>query len=123
MTKIDFDDIVEEKQGENAPEMLVRKAVIALAANLKSQESFYLIKITEEEKEKAEDVKDSFSYVTKKAMKHLEGVFLKRKFYSHNLCTISKKPKSVFFFRESVVPRQCSMSQKRDILNLLNRSC
>ena len=50
MTKIDFDDIVEEKQRENAPEMLVRKAVIALAANPKSRESFYLIKITEEEK-------------------------------------------------------------------------
>ena len=92
--------------------MLVRKAVIALVANPKSWESFYLIKITEEEKEKTEDVKDSFSYVTKKAMKHLEGVFLKRKFYSYNLCTISKKLKSVFFFRESVVPHQCSMSQK-----------
>ena len=36
-------------------------------------------------------------------MKHLEVVFLERKSDSDNLCTIPKKPKSAFFFRESVV--------------------
>ena len=36
-------------------------------------------------------------------MKHLEGVFLERKFDSDNLYTISKNPKSTFFLRESVM--------------------
>ena len=36
-------------------------------------------------------------------MKHIEGVFLERKFDSDNLCTIPKKPKSAFLYRESVV--------------------
>ena len=38
--------------------MLVHDTVIALAANPKSRESFYLIKITEQDKEKMEDVED-----------------------------------------------------------------
>ena len=38
-----------------------------------------------------------------KGMKHLEGVFLERKFDSDNLYTIPKKPKSAFFFKEIVV--------------------
>ena len=36
-------------------------------------------------------------------MKHLEGLFLERKLNSDNLYTIPKKPKSAFFFRESMV--------------------
>ena len=38
--------------------MLVHDTVIELAANPKSRESFYLIKITEQDKEKMEDVED-----------------------------------------------------------------
>ena len=76
MTKTDFDDIDEEKQ--------------------ESQISWG-------KKEKREDVEDGFSHVIKKGMKHLERVFLERKLDSDNLCTIPKKPKSAFFFRESDV--------------------
>ena len=36
-------------------------------------------------------------------MKHLGRVFLKRKYDSDEFYTIPKKPKSVFFFEESVV--------------------
>ena len=72
-------------------------------SNPKSHESFYLIKLTEEEKEKTEDVEDGFGHLIKKQMKHLEELFLKRKFDPDNLYTTSKKPKSTFFFRESVL--------------------
>ena len=75
MTKTDFDDIDEEKQEKITAKMLARDAVVALAADPKSCESFYLIKITEVEKEKTEDVEDGFGHVIKKGMKHLEGVF------------------------------------------------
>ena len=69
----DFDDIDEEMQKEVAVEMLVCDKVVALAADPKSCESFYLIKIAEEEKEKAEDVEDVFGHVITKGMKHLKG--------------------------------------------------
>ena len=82
---IDFDDIDEEKQEEVAVEMFVRDTVVALATNPKSRESFCLIKITEEEKEKTEDAGDGFSHAIKKGMKNPEGVFLERKFDSDNL--------------------------------------
>ena len=78
--------------------------VVALAVDPKSPESFYLIKITEEEKKKTEDdVENCFCHVIKKGMKHCDEVFLERKFDSYNLYTILKKPKSAFFFRENVV--------------------
>ena len=48
-------------------------------------------------------MEDDFSQVIKKEMKHLEKVFIERKFDSDNVYTIPKKPKSAFFFRESVV--------------------
>ena len=100
---IDFDDIDEEKQEEVAAEMLVHDTVIALVADPKACKSFCLIKITEEEKEKTEYVQDVFGHAIKKRMKHLEGVFLERKFNSDNLYTVPKKPKSAFCFRESLV--------------------
>ena len=75
MTKTDFDDIDEEKQEKITAKMLARDAVVALAADSKPCESLYLIKITEVEKEKTEDVEDGFGHVIKKGMKHLEGVF------------------------------------------------
>ena len=40
--------------------------VVALAAKHKSFESFYLMTIIEEEKEKKEDVEDGFGHVIKK---------------------------------------------------------
>ena len=101
-TKIDFDDIDEEKQEKIAAKMLVHNKVVALAVDPKSCESFYLINITEEEKEKTEDVEDGFSHIIKKGMKHLEGVFLEREFDFNIFYTIPKKPKCSFFFRESV---------------------
>ena len=58
-----------------------------------------------------------------KRMKHLDGVFLEKKFDSDNLYTIPKKPKSAFFFRESVVFLSVQLIRKRDILNLIMRSC
>ena len=68
--------------------MLVRDTVVALAINC---ESFYLMKITEEEKGKMEDVEDGFGHIIKKGTKHLEGVFLERKLNSYSLYTIPKK--------------------------------
>ena len=46
----DVDEIDEGRQEEVAAEMLARDTVVALAADPKSCESFYLIKITEEER-------------------------------------------------------------------------
>ena len=83
--------------------MLVRDTVVALAANPKSCESFYLIKIKREEKETREDVDDSFRHVIKKEMKHLEEAFLERKFDSDNVYAIPQKLKIPFFFSESAV--------------------
>ena len=132
MTKTDFDDIDEEKLEKIAAEMLVRDTVVALAADPKSCESFYLIKITEEEKEKMEAVEDGFGHIIKKAMKHLEGVFLERKYdsdnlytiqkkpKSENLYTIQKKPKSAFFFRESVVFPSVHLESKKGHFELTN---
>ena len=74
---IDFDDIDDGKKKEVTAKMLVRDTVVALAANPKSCESFYLIKIKGEEKETREDVDDGFRHVIKKEMKHLEIVFRK----------------------------------------------
>ena len=70
---IDFDDNDEEKQQEVAAEMLVCDTVVVIATDPKPCESFYLIKIRVEEKEKTEDVEDGFSQVIRKGMKHLEG--------------------------------------------------
>ena len=53
--------------------MLVRDTVVVTATDPKPCESFYLIKIREEEKEKTEDVEDDFSQVIRKGMKHLQG--------------------------------------------------
>ena len=97
---IDFDDINQGTQEKIAAEMLVHDTAVALAINPKSQETFYLIKITEEKKEKTEDVGNGFSHVIKKAsciVNDLEGVFLEMKFDPDNLYTISKKPKTGFF--------------------------
>ena len=82
---------------------LYEMQLLEFAFDPKSHESFYLIKLTEEEKKKTEDVEDGFGHLIKKEMKHLEGLFLKRKFDPDNLYTTSKKPKSTFFFRESVL--------------------
>ena len=100
---IDFYDLDEKKQEEVAAEMLARGSLVALAVDPKSCESFYLVNITEEKKEKTEYVEDGFSQVIKKWMKHLEWVFLERKFDSDNLYTVPEKPKSSFFFIESMV--------------------
>ena len=74
--ELNFDDFGEQKRGEIAAKMLVHDTVVALVADLKSRESFYLIKVTEEKIEKTEDVEDSFGHVMKKGMKHLGKVFL-----------------------------------------------
>ena len=97
--------------------------VVALVADPKSCESFYLMKIAEEEKEKTEDVEDGFGHVIKKGMKHLEGVFLEMKFDSDNLFEIPKKPSSAFFFRERLMFPSVQLESKIGILNLLIRSC
>ena len=95
--ELNFDDIDEEKRGEVAAKMLVHDTVVALAADLKSRDAFYLIKITEEKIEKTENVEDGFGHVMKKGMKHLEKVLLEKKFVSNNPYTIPKRPKPAFF--------------------------
>ena len=47
MTKTGFDDTNEEKQKKITANMLVRDAVVTLAADPKSCESIFLIKITD----------------------------------------------------------------------------
>ena len=49
---IGFDNIDEEKQEEVAAKMPVHDTVVAIATDPKPRQSFYLIKITEEKKEK-----------------------------------------------------------------------
>ena len=110
---IDFDDIDDGKKKEVAAKMLVRDTVVALVANPKSCESFYLIKIKGEEKETRKDVDDGFRHVIKKEMKHLEEAFLERKFDSDNFYTRPKKPKFPFFFRESVVFPSVQLESKK----------
>ena len=53
-------------------------------------------------------------------MKHLERVFLERKFDSDNLCTIPKKPKSAFFIRESMVFPSMQHESKKGHFELTN---
>ena len=53
-------------------------------------------------------------------MKHLEGVFLERKFDSDNLYSISKKPKSAIFFSESVVFLPVQHESKKGHFELTN---
>ena len=53
-------------------------------------------------------------------MKHLKGLFLERKFDSDNLCTIPKKPKSEFFFRESAVFPPMQLESKKGDFELTN---
>ena len=50
MTETGFDDINEEKQKKITANMLVRDAVVALAADPKSWQSIFLIKITDRRK-------------------------------------------------------------------------
>ena len=122
MTKIDFDDIDEEKQEKVAVEIVVRDTTVAFTADPKSHESFYLMKITEEEKLKMEDVKDGFGYLMKKGMTPLDGIFLKRWFNPDNLYTLSKKPKlfSAFFFRESVLFLSVQLESEKGHFELTN---
>ena len=56
----------------------------------------------------------------RKGMKHLEGVILERKFHSDNLYTIPKKPKSAFYFRESVVFPSVQLKLKKGRFELAN---
>ena len=55
-----------------------------------------------------------------KRMKHLEGVLLEKKFDSDNLYAIPKKPKSAFFFRESVVFPLVHLESKKRHFELTN---
>ena len=55
-----------------------------------------------------------------KRMKHLEGVFLEKKFDSDNLYTRPQKPKSAFFFRESVVFPSVHLESKKRHFELTN---
>ena len=100
--------------------MLVCDTVVKLTVDPKSCESFYTIKIIEEEKEKTEYAGDGFRHVMSKGMKHLEGVFLESKFDSDNLYTIPKKPKSTFFFRENVVFLSEQLELKKGHFELIN---
>ena len=95
--ELNFDDFDEERRREVAAKMVVHDTVVAIVADLKSRESFYLIKITEEKIEKTEDVEDGFGHVMKKGMKHLGKVFLEKKFDSNNPYRITKRPKPAFF--------------------------
>ena len=101
-------------------ENVLCNTVVKLATDPKSGESFYLIKITEEEREKAEDVDNGFGHVIKKGMKGLERVFFERKFDSDNLYTIPKNPKSAFFFREMVVFPSVLLESKKGHFELTN---
>ena len=56
----------------------------------------------------------------RKGMKHLEGVYLERKFHSGNLYTIPQKPKSAFYFRESVVFPSLQLELKKGRFELAN---
>ena len=53
-------------------------------------------------------------------MKHLERVFLERNFDSDNLCTVPKKPKSAFFFRESAVFPSMQLEWKKGHFEITN---
>ena len=70
-----------ERNEKIAAEMLIRDIVVAFTYDPNSRESFYLIKITKEEKEKMGDVEDGFGHVIKKGMKHLEGKHLRKEFW------------------------------------------
>ena len=65
-------------------------------------------------------MEDDFTQFIKKGMKHHEEVFLERKFDSNNVYTISKKPKSTFFFRESVVLPSVQLEAKKGDFEVSN---
>ena len=65
-------------------------------------------------------MEDDFTQFIKKGMKYHEEVFLERKFDSDNVYTISKKPKSTFFFRESVVLPSVQLEAKKGDFEVSN---
>ena len=67
-----------------------------------------------------EDVKDGFGHLMKKGMTPLDGIFLKRWFNHDNLYTLSKKPKSTFFFRESVLFLSVQLESEKGHFELTN---
>ena len=65
-------------------------------------------------------MEDAFGHVIKTGMKYLEGAFLGRNFDSDNLYAIHKKPKSLFFIKESVVFLSVQLESKKEHFELTN---
>ena len=55
-----------------------------------------------------------------KRMKYIEGALLGRQYDCDNLYTITKKPKSAFFFRENVVFASVQLESKKGHFELTN---
>ena len=115
--RIDFDDIDEEQHMEVAAELLVCDTVVEYVAHSKSHESFYLIKIAEQEKEKT--VENGFGNI-KKRMERLKGVFSEKKFDSDLSLHNTYEAKVCIFLQKVCHSHQCSMSRKKGHSELNN---
>ena len=84
-----------------------------MAAEKKSPETFYLMKITEEEQSKEEDHMDDYGHRVKKGVKHLQGVFFERECGSDKRYKLTKK--RAFFYRESIVYPFVQLGHKKGL--------
>ena len=96
---IEEDDMEDEEHHKFAEEILVSGTIVALAAEKKSMDTFYLIKISKANCA-SNDAVDDYDNKVKEGNDHLEGNFLEKISGSERIYKMSKK---TFFYKESMV--------------------
>ena len=86
---------------EPAADVLLKDVVVALAAEKKARETFYLMKITQEEEQASKDEKYGWGTFIKAGQFHLRGLFFESVPGSDRKFNLIQK--EVIFFRESIV--------------------
>ena len=100
-------------------EMMPKDSIVALMAEQNYKEDpFYLITITDEEKEAWNDEKDKWGTQVEKGQMHLQGLFFQRR-VDRKFELI--KGKKAIFFRESVVWPQVILEAKKNIYTMENK--
>ena len=112
----------EALEDDETTEVLIKDSIVALAAGTKARETFYLMKITEEEKEASIKETDKWGTKIKEGQLHLRGQYFEAESGYDTRYKLLKK--EAIFFRESVVYPFVQMEAKKNIMNsLLMNSC
>ena len=98
---IDGDNDDDEMNESATNEILLPGTIVALAAEKKSTNTFYLIKVSRKNGAKQYDDADDYGKMITRGHKHLEGHFFEKICGSDRRYKLSKK--TSFFYRESVV--------------------